>query len=142
MGCAMCWGSKVGIYHLVFLPIICLELQGGVPSIWGAVDLCALCMVAAGLCMAHALRPRGPWDLKLARRGFRTNVLFGDFVEVAYPFMERSPLCCLAGYIGAALSGVLIAISGARSCAYLPLPLALAISNRPVWLAGAALAAF
>lgn len=48
MGCLMCYGSKVGWYHRVFLPIIVLELAGGRGSIWGAIDLCALCMVAAG----------------------------------------------------------------------------------------------
>ncbi|CBJ32376.1 conserved unknown protein [Ectocarpus siliculosus] len=49
MGCLMCYGSKIGWYHRVFLPVIVLELargEGG--SIWGAIDLCALCMVAAG----------------------------------------------------------------------------------------------
>ena len=48
MGCLMCYGSKVGWYHRVFLPVIVLELAGGGGSIWGAIDLCALCMVAAG----------------------------------------------------------------------------------------------
>ena len=44
----MCYGSKIGWYHRVFLPVIVLELAGGGGSIWGAIDLCALCMVAAG----------------------------------------------------------------------------------------------
>ena len=48
MGCLMCYGSKIGWYHRVFLPVIVLELAGGGGSIWGAIDLCALCMVAAG----------------------------------------------------------------------------------------------
>lgn len=48
MGCLMCYGSKVGWYHRVFLPVIVLELSGGQGSIWGAMDLCALCMIAAG----------------------------------------------------------------------------------------------
>lgn len=48
MGCLMCYGSKIGWYHRVFLPVIVLELSGGGGSIWGAIDLCALCMVAAG----------------------------------------------------------------------------------------------
>lgn len=48
MGCLMCYGSKVGWYHRVFLPVIVLELAAGGGSIWGAIDLCALCMVAAG----------------------------------------------------------------------------------------------
>lgn len=53
MGCLMCYGSKIGWYHRVFLPVIVLELSGGGGgSIWGAVDLCALCMVAAGTCCA------------------------------------------------------------------------------------------
>lgn len=48
MGCLMYYGSKVGWYHRVFLPLIVLELSDGRGSIWGAMDLCALCMVAAG----------------------------------------------------------------------------------------------
>lgn len=48
MGCLMCYGSKVGWYHRMFLPVIVLELAAGEGSVWGAIDLCALCMVAAG----------------------------------------------------------------------------------------------
>jgi len=45
----MCYGSKVGWYHRIFLPVIVLELgEGTGGSIWGAIDLCSLCMVAAG----------------------------------------------------------------------------------------------
>lgn len=58
MGCLMCYGSKVGWYHRLFLPIIVLELAGGTGgSIWGSIDLCALCMVAAGeCCLTEACR--------------------------------------------------------------------------------------
>lgn len=48
MGCLMCYGLKIGWYHRVFLPVIVLELEDGAGSIWGAIDLCVLCMVAAG----------------------------------------------------------------------------------------------
>ncbi|CAM9744506.1 unnamed protein product [Discosporangium mesarthrocarpum] len=142
MGLAMCWGSKVGMYHWLFLPIICLEMQGGKASIWGTIDLCALCMVAAGVCAAHLLRPRESWDAPLARRGLYTNLVFGDFVEVAYPFMDRDPACSVAGYLGSGLSGAIVAAGGARSSAYLPLPLALAVSDEYVWVGVAAVAAF
>ncbi|CAM9863098.1 unnamed protein product [Ectocarpus sp. 13 AM-2016] len=143
MGCLMCYGSKIGWYHRVFLPVIVLELargEGG--SIWGAIDLCALCMVAAGLCAAHLLRPTSPVDLTLARRGLIFNLCFGDFIEAAYPFMERCRCCNAGAYLGSAVSGALVAVGGVASTAYLPLPVAVAACSKPWWLLGATSAAF
>ncbi|CAB1116454.1 unnamed protein product [Ectocarpus sp. CCAP 1310/34] len=143
MGCLMCYGSKIGWYHRVFLPVIVLELargEGG--SIWGAIDLCALCMVAAGLCVAHLLRPTSPVDLTLARRGLIFNLCFGDFIEAAYPFMERCRCCNAGAYLGSAVSGAFVAVGGVASTAYLPLPVAVAACSKPWWLLGATSAAF
>eukprot|EP00903_Cladosiphon_okamuranus_P011494 g10826.t1 len=145
MGCLMCYGSKVGWYHRVFLPVIVLELSGGQGSIWGAMDMCALCMVAAGLCAAHLVRPDTKADVPLARRGLAFNLCFGDFVEAAYPFMERCRCCNLGAYAGSALSGAVVVAApggGVPSTAYLPLPLAVAACPRPAWLLAAASAAF
>lgn len=95
-----------------------------------------------GLCAAHVVRPRLETDLPLARRGLAFNLCFGDFVEAAYPFMDRCRLCNAGAYLGSALSGALIAVSGAASTAYLPLPLAILACSEPFWLLGAAGAAF
>ncbi|CAN0119952.1 unnamed protein product, partial [Scytosiphon promiscuus] len=118
MGCLMCYGSKVGWYHRFFLPVIVLELAAGSGSIWGSIDLCALCMVAAGLCGAHVVRPRTDTDLPLAWRGLAFNLCFGDFVEAAYPFMDRCRRCNAGAYLGSALSGAVVAVGGAASTAY------------------------
>ncbi|CAM9173990.1 unnamed protein product, partial [Ectocarpus fasciculatus] len=146
MGCLMCYGSKIGWYHRVFLPVIVLELArgegGSMGSIWGAIDLCALCMVAAGLCAAHLLRPTSPVDAALGRRGLIFNLGFGDFIEAAYPFMERCRCCNAGAYMGSAISGAVVAAGGVASTAYLPLPLAIAACSKPWWLLGATSAAF
>lgn len=99
-------------------------------------------MFLVGLCAAHLLRPKYQTDIPLARRGLRINLCFGDFIEAAYPFMERCGWCNAGGYIGSALSGAVLAVVGVRSSAYLPLPLAVAICDEPLWLAAATSAAF
>lgn len=95
-----------------------------------------------GLCTAHLVRPSSRADIPLARRGLRINVCFGDFIEAAYPFMERCAWCNAGGYVGSGLSGAIVAVSGVSSSAYIPLPLAVATCNRPLWLAVASSAAF
>ncbi|CAM9973103.1 unnamed protein product, partial [Hapterophycus canaliculatus] len=78
----------------------------------------------------------------LAKRGLAFNLCFGDFVEAAYPFMDRCGRCNAGAYLGSALSGAVVAVSGATSTAYLPLPLAIVACSQPCWLLGAASAAF
>ena len=135
-GCMFCFGSKIGWYHAIFLPIILIEMETGVPSFWGAVDECSLVLVCAGICLANILVPvqttiKSMDQTSLSIRGLRTNLLYGDFIEVAYPYMERFPLVNLAGYLASGIS-VEILCNGnteeVKSSAYLPLPLS-------VWLA-------
>jgi hypothetical protein len=57
-------------------------------------DNATLCMVSAGICAASALVPRdGGAEVSAAKQGLRVNVWFGDYIEAAYPFMERDPVC-------------------------------------------------
>ena len=126
------FGSKVGHYHLIFLPLILLEMEDGTPPFLGALDCATLCMVSAGVCAASVLAPRdGEAESTAARHGLRINVLFGDYIEAAYPLMERDPAVNVAAYLGAAIAGALLGWpeGGVGSSAYLPLPLALGIST-------------
>lgn len=70
------------------------------------------------------------------------NVLFGDFIEAAYPFMERCRWCKAGGYLGATLSGAVVAVGRTTSTAYIPVPLALLINKQPLGLGLAAAAGF
>lgn len=94
------------------------------------------------MCAAHLVRPSTKADIPLARRGLAFNLCFGDFVEAAYPFMERCRCCNRGAYLGSALSGAIVAVGGAVSTAYLPLPLAVVACPRPGWLLAASSAAF
>mmetsp|Transcript_7958 Transcript_7958/g.22559 ORF Transcript_7958/g.22559 Transcript_7958/m.22559 type:complete len:385 (-) Transcript_7958:422-1576(-) len=138
LGWFVWWGSGRGMYHIVILPLIIVEMERGDPATLGAIDECVLVGVSLGLCLAHIVFPRQKEDVHLSRRGLFINFLFGDFIEGAYPFMERSTICNTAAGLAAALSGVVVCMFGARSSAYLPLPLAVLISDRPL----AMLAAF
>lgn len=70
------------------------------------------------------------------------NVWFGDFIEAAYPFMERCQWCNLGAYLGAACSGAVVAVSGIASSAYVPLPLAYAACEKSGMLVWATCGAF
>ena len=76
-----------------------------------------------------------------------TTIGFGDFVEACYPHMERSARVNIAAYAGAALAGAVLLAAGdapgpPRSSAYLPMPLAAAVSDQPGSFALAAMLAF
>jgi hypothetical protein len=141
---ASCYGSKVGLYHAAHLPLLLLvEMEGGEPGFLGAVDELSLVLVCAGICAGNLAAHRAfgsstglsGAELDLCRRGLRTNLWFGDFVECCYPFMEASRFVSAGGYLGSALSsGYLVAAAESpgdvpRSMAYLPLPVSVALAG-------------
>jgi hypothetical protein len=132
IGCLFCYGSKVGYYHALCLPVILVEMEHCDASIWGAIDECTLVLVSAGICAANLLTlPYSTTaDKALCRRGVRINVLYGDFIEAAYPFMERHTLVNAVGYLASGLSTELLARNpkDVLSLAYLPVPVS-------IWLA-------
>lgn len=148
-GCFFVYGSKIGLYHRIFLPAILLEMDspnaGEEASLLGAIDECTLVMVCAGICAANLVLPPSGVRAAAARRGknaksggghtslafqaLRTNILFGDFIEAAYPSMERSMIINGSAYLAAGLSSEIILQRRVLSTAYLPLPLAIWISN-------------
>ena len=70
------------------------------------------------------------------------NVLFGDYIEACFPFLDRDPTLNFSAYLASAWSGAIAASAGARGSAYLPAPLAILLSNSPSALALASCIAF
>jgi len=139
-GCACCYASKVGWYHAFFLPAILIEMEKGEPSFLGAIDELTLVMVCAGVCAGNltALKIKmdkgvSDTDASLCRRGLSVNLLYGDFVEVCYPFMEQSTVINIGGYLASGLSSAWLVASAdssvPKSLAYLPLPLSIALAR-------------
>lgn len=143
-GVFCCWGSKVGLYHAIFLPLILLDMEEGGPSFLGALDELTLVLVCAGVCLGSWISDRflfpkrdllSDSDLALCQRAVRINLCYGDFVEACYPFMEQSMFVNMSCYLASGLSSALLVglrqdhDDIPRSLAYLPFPLAL-------WLSG------
>lgn len=140
LGCVSCYGSKVGYYHSVHLPLILIEMELGNASFLGVVDELTLVIVCAGVCAAVQMpaRPKdvsSQSDLFLCRRGLSVNLCCGDFVEVCYPYMEKSLLVNVGGYLASGISCAWLVwrsnsgIQAPESMAYLPWPAALALAS-------------
>lgn len=140
-GCASCYASKIGGYHSAHLPLILLELEMGDASFLGAVDELTLVLVCAGICCGNLLvngldaRALTDADVGLSRRGLRINLLYGDFVEACYPFMEQNWVINAGGYAASFASCAWLTLGATsaerlpHSLAYLPLPLSLALAG-------------
>ena len=133
IGCLFCYGSKIGYYHALCLPVILIEMELGQASVWGAIDECTLVLVSAGICCANLIMSSSlkETDLSLCKRAVRINLLYGDFIEAAYPFMEESRLVNVAGYLASGLSTEILARNpeDILSLAYLPLPVCILLAN-------------
>ena len=125
-GCFFCYGSKVGWYHTIFLPIILIEMEHGQPSLLGSIDQCTLVMTSAGICAANIIFGSCQNEIEnkktstLCTRGILINLFCGDFIEVAYPFMESSSIVNLFAYIGCGISSEILCRHIVLSSAYLP----------------------
>lgn len=134
-GCVFMYGSKIGWYHSVFLPLILIEMDGTpYPSLMGAVDECTLVMVCAGICAGNLLAPPpstgdGAGHKLLSWQALKTNLLCGDFIEAAYPYMKSSKLINVSAYMAAGVSSELLMKRRILATAYLPLPLVIWLSN-------------
>lgn len=140
-GCIFCYGSKVGWYHRIFLPMILIEMEQGEASIWGSLDVCTLVLVSAGICAANVLLSRDA----ITRRGLKTNLFCGDFIEVAYPYMERSTIVNLSAYLASGIAGEILYSSDptkVMSSAYLPFPISIFLAQDTFRVSLAMLSAF
>jgi hypothetical protein len=134
-GCIFVYGSKIGWYHSIFLPLIMLEMDSSTgqnaASLLGAIDECTLVMVCAGICTGNLLFPhhRLGRNTSLSWQALKTNILCGDFIEACYPSMEKSRLINVAAYLAAGISTEVIVSRRLLSSAYMPLPLSILMSN-------------
>lgn len=132
LGCLFCYGSKIGWYHSIFLPIILVEMEHGEASIWGSVDQCTLVLVSAGICAANCIMSRNR-DHHLPKRGLKINLCCGDFIEVAYPYMEESTLVNVFAYVASGVATEILyqtkPITSVMSSAYLPFPLSILLAE-------------
>ncbi|KAL1519689.1 hypothetical protein AB1Y20_023199 [Prymnesium parvum] len=146
LGAALGVGTKhlsmQGYYHSILLPLILLEMGGGSFALFGALDCVCLCVVCAGVCTAIGLIAP-PAEAKANMRAARINLLCGDYVEACYPYLKRSSIAHISALAGAASAGSIIVDVGARSSAYLPLPIAIVVAAQSmVPLAAACCIAF
>lgn len=132
-GCIFVYGSKIGWYHSVFLPLILIEMDAASFSVLGAMDECALVMVCAGICTGNLIVPPlkdgGSGHRSLSWRALKTNISCGDFIEACYPYMDKSRLINVSAYIAAGLSCEILMQRRVLGSAYLPLPLTIWVSN-------------
>mmetsp|Transcript_6653 Transcript_6653/g.9658 ORF Transcript_6653/g.9658 Transcript_6653/m.9658 type:complete len:603 (-) Transcript_6653:77-1885(-) len=129
IGCTFCYGSKVGWYHKYFLSCILIEMERGDASFLGAVDELTLVLVCSGICLANLVcrrRQEHQEDFSISKRAIWINLLCGDFIEVAYPFMDQSWYINTMAYVASGVSTEVLLIikqqqhSVALSSAYVP----------------------
>lgn len=109
-----------GVYHAAILPIVLLEMEVTGFSFLGAIDLCGLVMVCAGIQLAYILRPKNPGERATAVPNIFVNLAFGTFVEAAYPFMFSSKKVFAGAIAAATLSGVCVGMFNVKCTAYVP----------------------
>ena len=104
-------------------------------------------MVSAGICAGNILTARllADQDVAISRRGMRINLLCGDFIEAAYPFMERSVIVNAFAYVACGVSTEILyhkLPDEVLSSAYLPFALSILRAKDMTRLAIACCAAF
>jgi hypothetical protein len=146
-GCIFVYGSKVGWYHSIFLPLILIEMDGTLDaSLLGAMDECTLVMVCAGICAGNLVVPppnsKGVGSSSLSWQALKTNVLYGDFIEASYPFMAKSILVNGSAFLAAGLSCEILMQRRVLASAYFPWPLVIWVSSDRSGMAAACALAF
>ncbi|NPV43394.1 MAG: PTS sugar transporter [Firmicutes bacterium] len=120
-----------GVYHAAILPIVLLEMEKAGNSFLGAIDMCGLVMVSAGITLANIIYPKIKDESAVATPGFLINVGFGTFVEAAYPFMFSDKIVFAGALVSSAVSGAVVGIFNVRGTAYVPSVVAPSLSNNP-----------
>jgi hypothetical protein len=121
-----------GVYHAAILPIALFEMEKYGFSFIGAVDMCSLVMVSAGITLANIIAPRQKSERPAASVGFFINMVFGTYVEAAYPFMLSSKVLFGAALLAAGLGGLTVGIFNVKSTAYVASFVAPGLSNNAV----------
>jgi fructose-specific phosphotransferase system IIC component len=121
-----------GVYHAAILPIALFEMEKYGFSFVGAVDMCSLVMVSAGITLANIIAPRQKSERPAASVGFFINMVFGTYVEAAYPFMLSSRLLFVAALAAAGLGGLTVGLFNVKSTAYVASFVAPGLSNNAI----------
>jgi fructose-specific phosphotransferase system IIC component len=121
-----------GVYHAVILPIVLLEMEKSGNSFLGSIDMCCLVLVCAGIMLANIVFPKQKSDSAVALPSLIINLLFGTFVEAAYPFMFSSKKVFAGAIISAALAGAFVGGFDVRATAYVPTFVAPTVANRAI----------
>lgn len=121
-----------GVYHAAILPIVLLEMESSGFSFLGAIDLCGMVLVCAGIQLANIVKPRNSGDRASAVPNMLINLAFGTFVEAAYPFMFSSKKVFAGAIAAATIAGTLVGVFDVKCTAYVPCVLAPFMSNNKV----------
>lgn len=126
------WPAIIGgVYHAAILPIVLLEMETQGNSFLGAVDMTGLVMVSAGITLANIIAPKAKSEASVAAPGFFVNMVFGTFVEAAYPFMFSDKWVFAIALFSAMVGGAFVGFFNARGMGYLPTFVAPTVSNNP-----------
>ncbi|MCG8482393.1 MAG: PTS sugar transporter [Clostridia bacterium] len=137
------WPAIIGgVYHAAILPIVLLEMEKTGMSFLGAVDMTGLVMVSAGITLANIFFPREKSEATIAAPGFFINVVFGTFVEAAYPFMFSNKMVMIGAIFSAGLSGMAVGLFNVKGTAYVPALIAPTLSNNMIGFAVSMLVGF
>ncbi|MCR4955717.1 MAG: PTS sugar transporter [Lachnospiraceae bacterium] len=128
-GFAIWFAILGGVYHAAILPIILLEMEASGFSFLGAVDLCGLIMVCAGLQLANVIYPKKSSDRVASIPNLIINLAFGTFAEAAYPYMFSSKKVFAATIGSSTIAGILIGLFDVKCTAYVPCFMAPLMSN-------------
>lgn len=127
---ALIWFAIIGgVYHAAILPIVLLEMEATGFSFLGAIDMVCLVIVCAGIQLAYIIKPRNAGDRPTAIANIFINLLFGTFVEAAYPFMLSNKKVFGGTILAATLAGTLVGLLNVRTTAYVPAFMAPLMSN-------------
>lgn len=119
---ALMWPAVLGgVYHAALLPIILLEMELTGYSFIGALDVIGLGCVAAGITLANVICPKQKGDVAVAAPGLFILIVFGTFVESAYPFMFSSKKVFATAILSATFGGFLVGLFGVKTMGYVPL---------------------
>lgn len=132
-GFAIWFAIMGGVYHAAILPIVLLEMETQGYSFLGAVDLCGLVMVCAGVQLANIVLPKNKSDRVACIPNLFVNLAFGTFVEAAYPYMFASRKVFAGCIAAAAVSGLAIGVFNVKCTAYVPCFVAPFVSNDKIF---------
>lgn len=128
-GFAIWFALMGGVYHAAILPIVMLEMEATGYSFLGSIDMNCLVMVCAGVQIANIIKPKRKSDRVACIPNLFINMVFGTFVEAAYPFMFSSKKVFAGTILSATLSGLIVGLLGVKGTAYIPSFMAPFMSN-------------